>query len=440
MESKHLQKFYDKTPPARIAALQAAGFLDNEAAATLQKGLKLPPGIADNMIENQLSTYDLPYGVALNFLIDGKDYAVPMAIEEPSVIAAASAGAKIIARAGGFRTTIQERVMIGQVALKNIPDSAVAEQQILSHHEEILQAANAAHPSIVKRGGGARRVSVRILPADEGEGIPAFLVVHLHVETLEAMGANIINTMMEGVIPYLERLTGGEALMGILSNYATECLATAECRIPTALLAKGKISGKDVRDRLIEAYQFAYVDPYRAVTNNKGIMNGIDAVVLASGNDWRAIAAGAHAYAARSGQYRSLTSWKKAENGDLLGSLTLPLPVGAVGGSINFHPAALMTKEILGYRSATELESVIVSVGLAQNFSAIKALVTEGIQKGHMGLHSRSLAISAGAVGGEIEELSQKLKNEKNMNLATAQALLAKIRVGRDDRDGRQLR
>jgi len=352
-----------------------------------------------------------------------------MAIEEPSVIAAASAGAKIIAMAGGFRTTIQKRIMIGQVALKNVPDSSVAERLILSHQEEILQVANAAHPSIVKRGGGARRVSVRILAADDAAGTPEFLVVHLHVETLEAMGANIINTIMEGVIPYLESLTGGKALMGILSNYATDCLATAECRIPAALLAKGAFSGEEVRDRLIEAYQFAYVDPYRAVTNNKGIMNGIDAIVLASGNDWRAISAGAHAYASRSGQYRSLTTWKKAENGDLLGSLTLPLPIGAVGGSINFHPAAKMTKEILGYRSASELESIIASVGLAQNFSAIKALVTEGIQKGHMGLHSRSLAISVGAVGNEIEKLSERLKSEKNMNLETAQTLLAQIRV-----------
>lgn len=428
MESKYLQKFYDKAPAERIAALRSAGILDEDATAKLQEGLTLPQEIADNMIENQLSTYELPYGVALNFLIDGKDYAVPMAIEEPSVIAAASAGAKIIAMAGGFRTTIQERVMIGQVALKNVPDSTATEGLILSHQENILQVANDAHPSIVKRGGGARRVSVRCLAALPDEGIPAFLVVHLHVETLEAMGANIINTMMEGVIPYLERLTGGEALMGILSNYATDCLATAECRIPAALLAKGAFSGEEVRDRLIEAYQFAYVDPYRAVTNNKGIMNGIDAIVLASGNDWRAISAGAHAYASRSGQYRSLTSWKKAENGDLLGILSLPLPVGAVGGSINFHPAAKMTKEILGYRSAAELESIIVSVGLAQNFSAIKALVTEGIQKGHMGLHSRSLAISVGATGDEIEQLSQLLKGEKNMNLATAQALLAQIR------------
>lgn len=428
MESKHLQKFYDKTPAERITALKSAGILDEEATDKLQEGLTLPQELADNMIENQLSTYELPYGVALNFLIDGKDYVVPMAIEEPSVIAAASAGAKIIAMAGGFRTTIQKRVMIGQVAMKNITDSSIAEQLILSHQEEILKVANAAHPSIVKRGGGARRVSVRILSADDVEGIPSFFVVHLHVETLEAMGANIINTMMEGVIPYLESLTGGEALMGILTNYATDCLATAECRIPAALLAKGRFSGEEVRDRLIEAYQFAYVDPYRAVTNNKGIMNGIDAIVLASGNDWRAISAGAHAYASRNGQYRSLTTWKKAENGDLLGSLTLPLPIGAVGGSINFHPAAKMTKEILGYRSASELESIIASVGLAQNFSAIKALVTEGIQKGHMGLHSRSLAISAGASANEIEQLSELLKGEKNMNLATAQELLRQIR------------
>jgi len=429
MESKYLQKFYDKTPAERITALKSAGILDEEATAKLQEGLTLPQEIADNMIENQLSTYELPYGVALNFLIDGKDYVVPMAIEEPSVIAAASAGAKIIAKASGFRTTIQKRIMIGQVAMKNIMDSSTAEQLILSHQEEILKVANAAHPSIVKRGGGARHISVRILPADDVERIPSFFVVHLHVETLEAMGANIINTMMEGVIPYLESLTGGEALMGILTNYATECLATAECRIPAALLAKGEFSGEEVRDRLIEAYQFAYADPYRAVTNNKGIMNGIDAIVLASGNDWRAISAGAHAYASRSGQYRSLTTWKRAENGDLLGSLTLPMPIGAVGGSINFHPAAKMTKEILGYRSASELESIIASVGLAQNFSAIKALVTEGIQKGHMGLHSRSLAISAGASAKEIEQLSELLKGEKNMNLATAQALLAQIRL-----------
>ncbi|CZQ93944.1 hydroxymethylglutaryl-coa reductase class i/ii [Trichococcus palustris] len=429
MDTSYFKKFYDKSRSERIAALQQAGILSEEDAIRLEDGLALSPEIADNMIENQLSTYELPYGVALNFLIDGKDYAVPMAIEEPSVIAAASSAAKTIAQAGGFATVVQKRLMIGQVALKKVPDSALAEQTIRAHEADILKRANEAHPSIVKRGGGARKVSVRIIPADAIGGTPEFVVVHLHVETLEAMGANIINTMMEGVSPYLQDLTGGEALMGILSNYPTDCLATATCRIPANALAKGELSGEEVRDRLIEAYQFAYVDPYRAVTHNKGIMNGIDAVVLASGNDWRAISAGAHAYASRSGQYRSLSSWKKAENGDLIGSLTLPLPVGAVGGSISFHPAAKMTRAILGDPSAAELEAVIVSVGLAQNFSAIKALVTEGIQKGHMGLQSRSLAISAGATGEQIEWVSEQLKKEKNMNLATAKALLEQLKA-----------
>ena len=429
MDTSYLNKFYDKSRSERITALRQAGILSEEDAIRLEQGLALSPEIADNMIENQLATYELPYGVALNFLIDGNEYAVPMAIEEPSVIAAASSAAKIIAQAGGFATVVQSRLMIGQVALKQVPDSALADQHIRAHEADILKRANEAHPSIVKRGGGARKVSVRIIPADADEATPEFVIVHLHVETLEAMGANIINTMMEGVIPYLEELTQGEALMGILSNYPTDCLATATCRIPTNALAKGEFSGEEVRDRLIEAYQFAYVDPYRAVTHNKGIMNGIDAVVLASGNDWRAISAGAHAYASRSGQYRSLSSWKKAENGDLIGSLTLPLPVGAVGGSISFHPAAKMTKAILGNPSAAELEAVIVSVGLAQNFSAIKALVTEGIQKGHMGLQSRSLAISAGATGEQIEWVSEQLKKEKNMNLATAKALLEQLKA-----------
>lgn len=423
MDKTYLEKFYKKNHTERMKALVDANILTSDDSL-LENDLLLSDELADNMIENHLATYQLPLGAALSFLVDGKEYVVPMAIEEPSVIAAASAGAKIIAQAGGFKTIISERIMIGQVALKEIPDLKFAKSNLSKHKNEILKKANAAHPSIVNRGGGAKDLLVRVIELDEEAATPEFLIVHLHVATMEAMGANIINTMMEGITAYLEFLTGGTALMSILSNYATECLATATCQIPVELLKRNEYSGEEVRDRLIEAGQLAYVDPYRAVTHNKGIMNGIDAVVLASGNDWRAISAGAHAYASRNGQYRALSSWRKAENGDLIGHLTLPLPVGSVGGSISIHPAAQFSKRLLGYPSAKELEAVIVSVGLAQNFSALKALVTEGIQKGHMGLQARSLAISAGATGNAIEHIAEQLKHAKNMNLATAKKLL----------------
>ncbi|WP_285439368.1 hydroxymethylglutaryl-CoA reductase, degradative [Carnobacterium sp. ISL-102] len=426
MDKTHLDKFYKKNHAERMKALIAADILNSDDLL-LTDALHLTDELADNMIENHLANYELPLGAALNFLVDGKEYVVPMAIEEPSVIAAASAGAKIIAQAGGFKTTISDRTMIGQVALKDIPDLTFAKSNLVQHKKAILKKANDAHPSIVARGGGATDLLIRFIEADNEVQSPEFLVVHLHVSTLEAMGANIINTMMEGISVYLEELTGGTALMSILSNYATECLASAVCQIPVDLLKKNDYTGEEVRDRLIEAGQLAYVDPYRAVTHNKGIMNGIDAVVLASGNDWRAISAGAHAYASNSGQYRSLSVWKKADNGDLIGQLTLPLPVGSVGGSISIHPAAKFSKRLMGYQSAKELEAVIVSVGLAQNFSALKALVTEGIQKGHMGLQARSLAISAGASGNAIEKVAEQLKQSKNMNLATAKALLQEI-------------
>ncbi|MDM5190769.1 hydroxymethylglutaryl-CoA reductase, degradative [Bacillus sp. DX4.1] len=428
MEKKYLNKFYKKNRVERIEGLALAKVISKEDAMLLKDGLQLPAEVADHMIENQITTYELPLGVALHFLIDQKEYVVPMAVEEPSVIAAASSAAKIINQAGGFQTIIQKRTMIGQVALKDIPDMTYAKKILIEHKADIIRKANEAHPSIVKRDGGAKEVIIRPIAADEKANTPSFLVVHLHIETMEAMGANIIDTMVEAIKPYLEELTNGTALMGILSNYATECLATASCHIPVSLLKKGDYSGEEVRDRIIEACQLAIVDPYRAVTHNKGIMNGIDPVVLASGNDWRAIEAGAHAYAARSGQYRSLSTWSKAENGDLMGSLTIPLPIGAVGGSINIHPAAQFSKQLLGYQSAKELESIIVSVGLGQNFSAIKALVTEGIQKGHMGLQAKSLAIHAGAKGKEIDYVSEKLKQQKNMNLATAKEILKKLK------------
>lgn len=424
-----LHKFYKKSRIERVQALLAAGLINEEEQAVLLDNLPLSEEIADSMIENQIGIYQLPYGLALHFLIDDKEYAVPMAVEEPSVIAAASSAAKLFSQHGGFQTTISTRMMVGQAILTGVPDPEEAKRIIEQEKQaDLLTVANGAHPSIVRRGGGARSLEARIIPPEEEAGIPGFLIVHFHVETLEAMGANIINTMMEAVLPFLEEVSHGEALMGILSNYATGCLATATCRIPASALAKGELSGEEVRDRIVLAWQAAHVDPYRAVTHNKGIMNGIDAVVLASGNDWRAIEAAAHAYAARDGQYRSLSRWTVGENGDLEGNLTLPLPIGAVGGSISFHPGAKMTHALLQDPDARTLESVIASVGLAQNFSAIRALVTEGIQRGHMGLHSRSLAISAGAQREEIEEVSARLKSVKNMNLAMALEILAELR------------
>lgn len=427
MTSKNLTeltKFYKKKRSERIDALENSGYLDTDRKESLENNLHLPEAIADSMIENQIGTYQLPYGVALNFLIDGQDYVIPMAVEEPSVIAAASSAAKLIKEHGGFHTTISERIMIGQAILTKVSSPQTAMDNLKANEHEILLKANQAHPSIVERGGGAHSLQIREIK----EGSSHFLIVHLHIQTLEAMGANIINTMMEAILPLLEELTEGIALMGILSNYATECLATATCRIPTHALAKNDLEGEEVRDLVVLASQLSLVDPYRAVTHNKGIMNGVDAVVLASGNDWRAIEAGAHAYAARDGQYRALSKWYTAENGDLLGELTLPLPVGAVGGSISFHPGAQMTHHLLGNPDAGRLESIIVSAGLAQNFSAIRALVTDGIQKGHMSLQARSLAISAGAQGDEIKVTADLLRKSQHMNLAQAKSILEDLR------------
>lgn len=427
MQTHYLHKFYQKTIKQRIEALASIGLIEKETVDYFKDNIQLSDETANHMIENQIATYQVPLGLGLYFLIDENEYVIPMATEEPSVIAAASFAAKITHQAGGFKTTIQDRNMIGQIPLKNVANIKDAESIILDHTDQIIQKANQAHPSIVKRGGGARSIQVRIIEADADYGTPAFLVIHLQIETLEAMGANIINTMVEAVKPYIEELTGGTAIMGILSNYATECLATSTCRIPTDLLAKSPFTGEEVRDRIIEACQFATVDPYRAVTHNKGIMNGIDAVVLATGNDTRAIEAAIHAYASKSGQYRSLTRWAKADNGDLLGSITIPLPIGTVGGSISIHPAAQFTMSTLGSPNAKTLEAIIASVGLAQNFAAMRALVTEGIQKGHMGLQVKSLALSAGATEQQMEEVTKRLLQAKNMNLATAKAILSEL-------------
>ncbi|GAA0366412.1 hydroxymethylglutaryl-CoA reductase, degradative [Alkalibacterium iburiense] len=424
MDTSQLAKFYKKDFQEKIQALLDAGVISKEdSQALLNESLNLEKGIGNHMIENYIGNYSLPFGLAMNFLIDDKEVVVPMAIEEPSVIAAASFAAKIISSGGGFSTAVTERTMIGQVTLKNVPNIDEAVKSVKIRTEAILQRANEAHPSIVKRGGGAKDIEIRVLD----EETPTYLTIHVHVDTQEAMGANIVNTMMEGIAPYLEEVTGGTALLRILSNYTTECMATATCTIPVRKLATGDYSGEVVRDRIIEATQVARIDPYRAVTHNKGVMNGVDAVVIATGNDWRAVSAASHAYASRSGQYRSLTKWDKNDAGDLVGTLTLPMPVGAVGGSISIHPGAKLAHKILGQPTAKELERIIVSVGLAQNFAAVRALITDGIQKGHMGLHARSLAISAGATGEQVQQVADQLKKAPHMNLATAKEILEQL-------------
>ena len=425
MKKEYLNKFYKKSHAQKLEALKEAGVISNEDYEGLKKdALKLPSDVANQMIENYIMHYEFPFGVAMNFVIDGKEVLIPMVTEEPSVVAAASNAGKMIGLSGGFVTEMDERLMIAQMALKEVADVDRAKEMILETESLIIDLANAAHPSILNYGGGARRVDVRVIAADEELDTSEFLVVHLVVDTGEAMGANIVNTMAEAVAPYIEELTGGKSLMNILSNYATESIATARCVIDPKYLETGSMTGEKVRDRIVEATQFALVDPYRAVTHNKGIMNGIDAVLLATGNDWRAVEAGVHAYAAKSGQYRSLSRWTVDADGNLVGELSVPISVGAVGGTLSIHPGAQFAYRLLGQPNANLLSRILVSVGLAQNLSAVKALVTEGIQRGHMGLQARSLAIRIGAVGDEIEWVAKELQQAKHMNSETAKAIL----------------
>lgn len=419
-----MRRFYTSDPERRQELVVEREYAKQDTLNQVKEGLSLER--ADQMIENAFAIYGLPYGLAFNFLIDGKDYVIPMVTEEPSVIAAASGAAKTIKLAGGFSTDTSQRQMIGQVALMEVADPSQTQRIIEENEQKLLDLANDAYPSIVKRGGGARSIRTKFIPADKGQN--DFLVVYLSVDTQEAMGANMLNTMLEAIKLDLEDLSGGTALMGILSNYATDSLVSVRCALAFDQLKYKKIPGADLAKKIAAASDLAQDDIYRATTHNKGIMNGVDAVVLASGNDWRAIESGAHAYAARGGRYRGLATWT-LEGDQLIGDMTLPLPIGAVGGSISLHPNAKATFEILNIEhGAKELAAVIASVGLAQNFAALRALVSEGIQKGHMALQAKSLAVAAGAKDHEVQPLVRQLKNSKPMNLAKAQELLDKLR------------
>ena len=413
--------FSKKTPAERLQMLKEKGLLQDEHWQLLDSQQTLPLETANQMSENVLATLALPYSLVPDFLVDGKSYQVPFVTEEPSVVAAASFAAKIIKRSGGFETEVHKRQMIGQIALYQVDKADQAIKDVLRKKKELLEQANQAYPSIVARGGGARDLWLE--PKDD------FLIFYLSVDTQEAMGANMLNTMLEALTLSLEELTGGKSLMAILSNYATDSLVTARCVIDYRFLSRDKAEAELLADKMQLASKLAKVDPYRAATHNKGIFNGIDALVLATGNDWRAIEAGAHAYASREGSYSGLSTWNAdSDNRQLHGQMTLPMPIATKGGSIGLNPAVAASFDLLGQPQAKDLASLIVSVGLAQNFAALKALVSTGIQAGHMKLQAKSLALQAGAQGEEIAAVANRLTAKKTFNLATAQEILADLR------------
>ena len=375
--------------------------------------------IADKMIENVLGIFEMPLGIAVNFLINGREYLIPMATEESSVVAAASNAAKIARIKGGFTTKCTDPLMIGQIQILYIEDVVEAAKKILNKKKEILQLANDQDKILVKLGGGAKDLEVRILESTLGK----MIVVHLTVDVRDAMGANAVNTMCEALAPMLEEITGGRVRLRILSNLADKRIVKAK-----AVFDKEKMGGEHIVDAFLESYTLASIDPYRAATHNKGIMNGIDALIIATGNDFRAIEAGAHAYAARSGQYTSLSYYYKDKNGDLVGELELPMAVGIVGGAGNIHPKARLCKKILGIKTAKELAEVVVSLGLAQNFAAVFALSTVGIQKGHMSLHAKNIAVMAGAKGDEIDKVADQMIKEGKIKLDRAEEILKEIK------------
>ncbi|EEO7553837.1 hydroxymethylglutaryl-CoA reductase, degradative [Listeria monocytogenes] len=418
-------KFYKKTVEERRAILAEYADLNEEEQAFLASTGALSFDKANHMIENTIGIYSLPLGLGMNMLLNDKRYVVPMAMEEPSVVAAQSAGAKLIAQNGGITGSATKRKMIGQIELISVSDIQAAKENIIANEEQLIAIANQAHPSLQKRGGGAVKIQVRTAQTANDETL---FIVHLLVDTQEAMGANMVNTMVETLAPELEMLTNGTANMRILSNLVDEATATAVCRINPESLATKTQSGEWVRDRIIAAYEFADADIYRAATHNKGIMNGIDAVIMAFGNDWRAVEAASHAYAARTGSYKPMSKWSKDADGYLVGELTLPMPVAFVGGSIAIHPIASLSKKIARVESAKELAMLVCAVGLTQNLAALKALVTEGIQRGHMSLQAKSLAMTAGAEADEIEIVATFLQESKQLNVVAAKEFIAKLR------------
>ena len=419
-KTSRLPGFYDLGVEERAGMVADWAGLDQDERAVLTSA-GLETDRADQMIENVVGIHGLPLGIAPNFLVNDRDYLVPMAIEEPSVVAAASFMAKIVRGAGGFRTCSTEPVMIAQIQVLDVPDPWAARFDLLCQKERLLDLANQTDPVVVSLHGGARDIEIRVFPDTP---VGPMLVVHLLYDTRDAMGANTVNTAAEALTPLVEEITGGRVHLRILSNLADRRLARAKAAIPPESMAFGEYSGEQVVQGIVEAYAFAAVDPYRATTHNKGIMNGIDAVALACGQDWRAIEAGAHAYAVRDGHYTSLSTWTRDREGNLVGTVELPLAVGTVGGATRVHPGAQVALRILGVESARELAEVMAAVGLAQNLGALRALSTEGIQRGHMTLHARQVAIAAGATGDQVQAVAARLVRERKIRLDRALEIL----------------
>jgi len=419
--SEENKKFYNLTLQERLALLREEANLLEADIAVLSGEQGLSGEEADHMIENVIGTYSLPLGIARHFKVNGREVPIPMAVEEPSVVAGASFMAKLALNTGGFFAHSTPPEMIGQMQVLDLADIEAARLKLLAGKDALLAEAAEVDPILMKLGGGPKDLEVHLI---YDSPIGPFLVVHLIYDVRDAMGANAVNTAVERLASRVEHLTGGRVLLRILSNLADRRLAHASVTIRTQDLAFEAFSGEEVRDGIIAAWAFAAADPYRAATHNKGIMNGVDPIVIATGNDWRAIEAGAHAYAARDGQYRSLSTWGKDSDGNLIGSLEMPMAVGTVGGATQVHPAARANLKLMGVKTASELAEIIVSVGLAQNLAALRALATEGIQRGHMSLHARQVAIAAGAQGVQIDRLAQRLVADQVVRIDHAREIL----------------
>ena len=417
-KSSVISGFYKLPPKERLAIIKDFAGLTDEEVGFLENTGSLPMDVADHMVENVIGVIPEPLGIGVNFQINGKDYLIPMATEEPSVIAAASYAAKMVRDGGGFHTSSTAPVMIGQIQVVSVAHAGYARTQVLDSKDEILKKANEQDPVLNSFGGGAKDLDARVIETSLGE----MLIVHLYVDCRDAMGANAVNTMAEAVSPMIERITGGHVYLRIISNLAVKRMAKAWCTVP-----KESLGGEAVVDGVVFASAFAAADPYRAATHNKGAMNGIIAVVLATGNDHRAIEAGGHAFAAFNGAYTTFSKWTKNKNGDLEGEIELPMAVGLIGGAVKTHPIARIAMKILGVKSANEFAEVLAAVGLAQNLAALRALSSEGIQRGHMSLHARNIAITAGAKGELVDLVAERMVKERKVRVDRAKEVLDEL-------------
>jgi hydroxymethylglutaryl-CoA reductase len=424
--TSRLAGFHKLSFSDRLNQIEKMFRLSPEELSYVRGESSLAPEVADQMIENAIGTFSLPLGLGLNLRVNGRDYILPMAVEEPSVVAAVSFAAKIVREAGGFIAEADDSMMIGQVQVTRYGDPSEASYKLVAAKDQILALANSLHPQLLRRGGGAKDIEVRVLPAPEGPRGEPLLIVHVLIDTQEAMGANLVNTVAEGVAPLVQQITGGKVYLRILSNLADRRLARASCRIPVPSLADFDFSGEEIGEGIAQASRFSRADPYRAATHNKGVMNGIDAVAIATGQDWRAIEAGAHAFACRDGQYRPLSIWY-LEDGHLVGRIELPLALGTVGGPIKIHPGVQLALKLLRVTSVRELAMVLAATGLAQNFAALRALGSVGVQKGHMALHARCVAVTAGARGDWVEKIANLLVKAGHVKVDKAREILASL-------------